>query len=205
MSDDENRPMTENAKGKDDDGTPPEDLMRYDLLVEEALRSVVRFALLRARREGLPGDHHFYIAFDTRHPGVRIAERLHEKYPEEMTIVLQHQFWDLKVGRDKFEVGLSFNGIPEKLTIPFEAVTGFFDPHVQFALQFRKDADHDEEEQAMLQAMRGGEESAAEAANAPAEKKKAADKGNEATAEKAGGEKPEQEKVVSLDAFRKKT
>ena len=114
----------------------PTDHIRYDLLAQQALRGVVHRVLSDAARNGLPGDHHFYVSFDTRAPGVRISQRLREEYPEEMTIVLQHQFWDLKVTEDEFEVGLSFKGIPERLGVPFAAVKGFFDPSVQFALQF---------------------------------------------------------------------
>lgn len=112
------------------------DLIRYDLLAQDALRGVVRRVLTDAARDGLPGDHHFYITFDTRAPGVRLSNRMREKYPQEMTIVLQHQFWDLVITEHTFEVGLSFGGIPERLLIPFEALKGFFDPSVQFGLQF---------------------------------------------------------------------
>ena len=97
---------------------------------------MVRKVLVDAAKNGLPGEHHFYIAFDTQAPGVRISSRLHEQYPQEMTIVLQHQFWDLTVDNDGFEVGLSFGGIPERLSVPFDAIKGFFDPSVQFGLQF---------------------------------------------------------------------
>jgi hypothetical protein len=114
----------------------PTDHIRYDLLAQEALRGMVHRLLAEAAKNGLPGEHHFYVSFDTRAPGVRISPRLREKYPEEMTIVLQHQFWDLIVTDDAFEVGLSFGGIPERLGVPLEAIKGFFDPSVQFALQF---------------------------------------------------------------------
>jgi hypothetical protein len=114
----------------------PTDLIRYDILAQEALRGLVRTVLADAAKKGLPGDHHFYITFDTRGEGVRLSPRLLEQYPEEMTIVLQHQFWDLKVSAEAFEVGLSFGGVPERLLVPFEAITGFRDPSVQFALQF---------------------------------------------------------------------
>ncbi|HEY7749239.1 MAG TPA: ClpXP protease specificity-enhancing factor SspB [Aestuariivirgaceae bacterium] len=113
-----------------------QDLMRYDLLAQAALRGVVRAALLRAEQSGLPGDHHFYVSFNTRHPGVRISERLRAKYENEMTVVLQHQFWNLRVHEQDFEVELSFNDIPEKLVVPFGSIKGFFDPAAQFALQF---------------------------------------------------------------------
>src|SRR5437588_6319296 len=117
-------------------GMMPEDLMRYDLLAQEALRGVVRSALRKIMRTGLPGDHHFYIAFDTRYPGVQLSPRLSQRYPTEMTIVLQHQYWNLVVHDTQFEVELSFDNIPEKLVIPFDAVKGFLDPSVQFGLQF---------------------------------------------------------------------
>jgi hypothetical protein len=116
--------------------TPSKDLIRYDLIVQEALKGVVRKVLIDAGRDGLPGDHHFYISFRTDYPGVRLSQRMRDKYPEEMTIVLQHQFWDLGVTDHTFEVGLSFSGVPERLLIPFDALVGFFDPSVQFGLKF---------------------------------------------------------------------
>jgi hypothetical protein len=113
------------------------DHFRYDLLTQQALRGVVRNVLAEAaKRKALPGDHHFYISFDTTAEGVRMSDRLRVQYPEQMTIILQHQFWDLAVTERGFEVGLSFGGVPEKLAIPFDAITGFFDPSVQFGLQF---------------------------------------------------------------------
>jgi hypothetical protein len=120
------------------------DQIRYDLLTQQALRGVVRSVLTDTAKKGLPGDHHFYISFDTRADGVRLSDRLRAQYPEEMTIILQHQFWDLKVGEEDFEVGLSFSGIPERLTVPFEAINGFFDPSVQFGLQFEEVTEGDE-------------------------------------------------------------
>ncbi len=194
--------MSDNQAGGSG-GAPVEDQMRYDLLVETALRHVVRLALLRVQREGLPGDHHFYIAFDTRHPELEISDRLREKYPEEMTIVLQHQFWDLKVQPDRFEVGLSFGGVPEKLVVPFDAVSGFYDPHVQFALQFRQPT---EEELALIDevASEGGEYSTV--TEAPVVKEAAAEDPVVGDGEAEDGASPAaEEKVVSLDAFRKKT
>lgn len=113
-----------------------EDHIRYDLLAQAALRGVVRTVLIDAAKNGLPGEHHFKISFATAAPGVRLSERMRAQYPQNMTIILQHQFWDLAVHEDAFDVGLSFGGVPEKLTIPFEAVTAFFDPAVQFGLQF---------------------------------------------------------------------
>ena len=121
------------------------DHIRYDLLTQQALRGVVRNVLAEtAKKKVLPGDHHFYISFDTRAEGVRLSERLKAQYPEQMTIILQHQFWDLKVTDDAFEVGLSFGGAPEKLVVPFEAIKGFFDPSVQFGLQFEEVSEGEE-------------------------------------------------------------
>ena len=113
-----------------------QDLFRYDKMVETALRGVVREALTIAARDGLPGDHHFYVSFRSSDPGVVLPPQLLAKYPEEMTIVLQHQFWDLEVGDEAFSVSLSFSGRVERLTIPLAAITGFADPSVKFGLQF---------------------------------------------------------------------
>lgn len=112
------------------------DLIRYDLLVQDALRGVVKRVLVDAARDGLPGEHHFYVSFRTDKPGVRISTRLRERYPQDMTIVLQHQFDNLVVQDNAFEVGLSFSGVSERLRVPYEALTGFFDPSVQFGLKF---------------------------------------------------------------------
>jgi uncharacterized protein len=113
------------------------DRIRYDLLAQDALRGVVRKVLVDVAKVGqLPGEHHFYIAFATRYPGVRLSQRLREQYPEEMTVVLQHQFWDLGVTDHAFEVGLSFGGIPERLLVPFDSITQFFDPSANFGLKF---------------------------------------------------------------------
>ena len=114
------------------------DHIRYDLLTQQALRGVVRNVLSEAAKKGLPGEHHFYVSFDTQAEGVRLSDRLKAQYPEQMTIILQHQFWDLEVDEDSFSVGLSFGGVPEKLHVPFEAIKGFFDPSVQFGLQFEE-------------------------------------------------------------------
>ena len=161
----------------------PEDLMRYDQLAQNALRGVVREALRKVERSGLPGEHHFFIAFHTRHPGVDIGERLAARYPREMTIVLQHQFWNLVVSEDRFQVELSFDNIPEKLMVPFSAVKGFLDPAVQFGLQFEVvnvEATPQADNKAVAQPV------ASEA---------------EVKDTETAGEAP---KVVSLDAFRKK-
>jgi uncharacterized protein len=164
-----------------------EDLMRYDLLAQEALRGVVRASLRKIMKTGLPGEHHFYIAFDTRYPGVRLSERLDNKYPREMTIVLQHQYWNLQVRDDEFEVELSFDNIPEKLVVPFNAIKGFLDPHVQFGLQF---------ETVKLEDM-------AKEPEAAAAKPQAVEPAM-ATAETVAAADPESGRVISLDSFRKK-
>jgi hypothetical protein len=115
----------------------PVDHIRYDLLTQQALRAVVRRVLGDVAKTGsLPGEHHFYVTFDTRAAGVKMSTRLRAQYPEEMTVVLQHQFWDLTVTDTYFEVALSFNGVSEKLHVPLDTVKGFFDPSVQFGLQF---------------------------------------------------------------------
>jgi len=108
----------------------------YETLQSQAMRGVVRAVLARTAKSGLPGDHHFYISFDTSVPGVGLSKRLKEKYPSEMTIVLQHRFWDLVVSEDRFEVKLTFDGIPERLVVPFSALKVFFDPSVRYGLQF---------------------------------------------------------------------
>jgi len=169
-----------------------EDLIRYDVLVQDALRGVVRKVLAEASKAGLPGDHHFYVAFDTRAPGVRMSSRLKERYPEEMTIVLQHQFWDFAVTEQYFEVGLSFGGVPERLHIPFAAIKGFFDPSVEFGLQFEVKR----EEEA------GEEADSATSATPLKPVERPADTPEAAAAADTPAEKGA---VVSLDAFRKKT
>ena len=190
------------------------DLVRYDLLVQEALKSVVRRVLSDAAREGLPGEHHFYISFRTDHPAAKVSQRLREKYPQEMTIVLQHQFDNLIIQESGFEVGLSFSGFPERLRVPFDALTGFFDPSVQFGLKFETS-----EEQ-------GGEDTASETetsadaiplapkrSGVPAVKepklgsRKKADTAAKETpaADTADDESGGTAEVVSLDSFRKKS
>ncbi|HEY4139865.1 MAG TPA: ClpXP protease specificity-enhancing factor SspB [Pseudolabrys sp.] len=114
------------------------DQIRYDLLTQQALRGVVRNVLTDAAKKGLPGDHHFFITFDTQADGVRMSDRLRGQYPQEMTVILQHQFWDLSVSEQAFDVGLSFGGITERLSIPFDAIKAFVDPSVQFGLQFEE-------------------------------------------------------------------
>ena len=112
------------------------DHIRYDVLARDALRSVLRRVLADAAEHGLPGEHHFFITFVSTAEGVKLSPRLLAQYPEEMTVILQHQFWDLVVTEDRFEVGLSFGGIPERLVVPFNSIKSFFDPSVQFGLQF---------------------------------------------------------------------
>jgi uncharacterized protein len=114
----------------------PVDHIRYDILVQDALRGMVRNLLADTAKSGLAGDHHFFVTFDTTAEGVKLSDRLRERYPEEMTVVLQHQFWDMKVTDELFEVGLSFGGVAERLVIPLAAIKAFADPSVQFTLQF---------------------------------------------------------------------
>ncbi|PPQ37376.1 hypothetical protein SAMN06265338_10790 [Rhodoblastus acidophilus] len=194
------------------------DLIRYDLQVQDALRGVVRKVLADAARDGLPGDHHFYITFRTHAPGVKLSQRLREQYPEEMTIILQYQFWDLKVDELGFEVGLHFKNVPERLSVPFDAIAGFYDPSVQFGLKFESqeegedgeiEGDEDEESTIDLGPVANPprptpREAEKKPRGAGAEPKlaPASGKADEAAAEKSGDEGA---KVVSIDAFRKKT
>lgn len=200
------------------------DLIRYDLLVQEALRGVVRKVLTDAARDGLPGEHHFYISFRTDAAGVRVPQRMRDKFPDEMTIILQHQFWDLIVGDHGFEVGLSFSNVPERVVVPYEALTGFFDPSVQFGLKFEvqdtiEEGANDTEPapEKPRQVPRAGRvtDKPRGAASEPAEVKaaKPAKPKTEklpapmpaATAGKQAPTAPDDDKkVVSIDAFRKK-
>jgi hypothetical protein len=182
-----------------------EDHIRYDILVQEALRAVMRKVLMEVARTGLPGNHHFFITFMTTAPGVRISSRLQERYPEQMTIVVQYQYWDLKVSDAGFEIGLSFSDIPEKLEIPFSAVRGFYDPSANFELEFDPKQDSDAAEPAAPPAEVETLKSPRAAKKQNAETGKAAENGKA----KAGKEEPAAEAgkgadVVSLDAFRKK-
>ena len=174
----------------------PDDLMCYDLLAQNALKGVVREALRIAETQGLPGEHHFYIAFNTRAPGVELSEKIAARYPREMTIVLQHQYWNLRVHDDRFEVELSFDNVPEHLVIPFDAVKGFLDPAVQFGLQFETQAAARPRE---VEAPKPAA-ARAEAHHAPAP---AAASGTDDETED-GPLADEPAKVVSLDQFRKK-
>ncbi|MGV8841631.1 MAG: SspB family protein [Bauldia sp.] len=181
-----------------------EDQIRYDILAQDALRGVLRKVLSEVAKAGLPGDHHFYVTFATKAPGVRVSSRLLSQYPSDMTIVLQHQFWDLAVTEHAFEVGLSFNGVSERLLIPFSAVKAFVDPSVQFALQFEPamaPVDAGDETPAPASVPIAGRK--AEIVAAPAAAKAKAVKEEPAAAPAA--EKPQGDaQVVSLDAFRKK-
>jgi hypothetical protein len=200
------------------------DHIRYDILTQDALRSVVRTVLEDAARNGLPGEHHFYIAFDTKADGVKLSQRMRTQYPEEMTVVLQHQFWDLVVTEDQFEVGLSFGGVPERVVVPFASIKSFVDPSVQFGVQFEM----------LVAAEEGDIENAAANAGArpPAEHHATSDvaavptpanpptadppPANPTSAKKPAAKKPAAEpkdgpeapasggRVVSLDRFRKK-
>ena len=194
------------------------DLIRYDLLVQDALKGVVRKVVGDAVKDGLPGDHHFYVSFRTDYPGVRLSPRLREKYPEDMTIVLQHQFWDLSITEQHLEVGLSFSGVPERLFIPLDAVTGFFDPSVQFGLKFEihdKDAapeDKPVKSNGAVELPRKPTVPVARTApKVPSKQAKPAGESEKAKAPKAVKAEPGKDKddagaeVVSLDAFRKKS
>ena len=167
----------------------PDDLIRYDVLAQEALRGLVRKVLSEVAQTGLPGEHHFFITLDTRHPGVRISSRLRAQYPNEMTVVLQHQFWDLTVTESTFEVGLSFNGVPERLLVPLHAITSFVDPQASFGLKF--DAPVAEAEVAAGPAAAEAEPVTALPVPVPQD-----------TTPRT--QPPEGGAVVSLDAFRKK-
>jgi hypothetical protein len=159
-------------------------------MVENALRGVVRQALAQVAEHGLPGEHHFYVTFRTDHPGVVMPESLKERYPREMTIVLQHQFWDLQVGEDAFQVTLTFNNVSEQLSIPFEAIAAFADPSVRFGLQFDAGEDDESESSSPDQASNYQGEAASERARA----------GDGSGDADDGGE----DNVVTLDRFRKK-
>ncbi len=176
----------------DSDNVPADSLIRYDLMVQEALRQVVKESLTLAAEEGLPGEHHFYITFSTTYPGVDMPDSLRGQYPEEMTIVLQHQFWQLKVQNEVFVVTLSFSGVPQTLTIPYKAVSAFADPHVRFGLQFHLSEEEAEGEASESQA--GDEEIATPPADGSRKKESVG------TSKEDDGESPT---VVSLDTFRR--
>ena len=169
------------------------DHIRYDVLARDALRGVLRRVLADAAEHGLPGEHHFFITFLSTAEGVKLSPRLLAQYPEEMTVILQHQFWDLVVTEDRFEVGLSFGGIPERLVVPFNSIKSFFDPSVQFGLQFEP-ADAAEAAATNLPAV----PATSTASSALAVPALAAETEDEPTKPSEGAE------VVRLDRFRKK-
>jgi uncharacterized protein len=178
------------------------DYIRYDILAQAALRGVVRTVLADAAKKGLPGEHHFKITFNTTAPGVRLSTRMRARYPQDMTIVLQHQFWDLTVSETIFEVGLSFGGVTERVAVPFDAVTAFFDPAVQFGFQFETI------EGAAAADVSGGPQAAekpAPAAGRPAaEEKKAEALPAPSEAEAPAPDHGTGGEIVRLDRFRKK-
>jgi uncharacterized protein len=185
------------------------DLIRYDLLAQEALRGVVRRVLEDVSRTGLPGEHHFYISFNTEFPGVRISPRLREKYPEEMTIVIQHQFWDLNVEDHDFQIGLSFSNVPEMLHVPFDAITGFFDPSVKFGLKFEpltpvEDDEQDSEQPPAPAAVPTVQSEVRSIVPAARPAKTEAETEAPSAGEDEAEDKPEGAQIVSLDKFRKK-
>jgi len=169
------------------------DHIRYDVLVHDALRGVLRRVLTDAAAHGLPGEHHFFITFMSKADGVRLSPRLLAQYPEEMTIILQHQFWDLAVSEDRFEVGLSFGGVPERLVVPFNAIKSFYDPSVPFNVAF-------EPSEATTEAPAKG----LPAAPAPSAVAVPAPAAVDETPEDPPKQPGEGAEVVRLDRFRKK-
>lgn len=164
-----------------------QDHIRYDILAQDALRGVIRKVLSEVAATGrLPGDHHFFITFLTGAPGVRVSQHLKSKYPEQMTIVVQHQFWDLKISDTQFEIGLSFSDTPERLVIPFNAIRGFYDPSVNFELEFEVPLVDEDQATAEITAI-------------PVDSVTKPD-----TGEQNPGEEKKPASVVSLDSFRKK-
>lgn len=195
-----------------------DDQIRYDILAQDALRGVVRKVMSEVARTGLPGEHHFFVTFATHAPGVRVSSRLLARYPEDMTIVLQHQYWDLTANEHAFEVGLSFNGIPERLVVPFTAIKIFQDPSVPFAVQFEvatrpglavaeapRAIDADDEPFAQD----AGETEAGEADAKPvpvaALEKPVAPEDKDRPEKEEASPPANEAQVVSLDAFRKKS
>jgi hypothetical protein len=184
----------------------PIDYIRYDLLVQDALRSVVRKVLTDAARNGLPGEHHFNIAFKTQAPGVIVPAAVLQRYPDEMAIILQHEFWELEVNNDGFAVSLNFSRRPERLTIPFDSITGFSDPSVPFGFKLEPRGAAEEPAKAAPAPRESARKSDGAASPAqPAAKLSPASKSAEAAAKKAErAREAEPAKVVSIDAFRKK-
>lgn len=158
-----------------------EDHLHYSTLIDQAMRGVVRDVLKKVQITGLPANHHFYISYSTTHPAVKMSESLRAKYPKEITIVLQHQFWDFKVDEQQFQVTLSFGGVPEKLVVPFAALTAFADPSIKFGLQFQSPE-------------------SAETSDLVPEEIAIVDEIEVDSKDDANGE----DKIISLDSFRKK-
>ncbi len=175
------------------------DYLNYKGMVEQALRGVLTDTLKQVAEHGLRGNHNLYISFLTTHPGVTIAAYLHNKYPKEMTIILQHQFWDLDVSEEGFDVTLSFNNVPERLSIPFEALTGFTDPSVQFGLQFKL-----ESEGATVDKAAGATRDLAATPIGAPSLTEVKDTDAAADGETGEAEAKDSEKIVTLDQFRKK-
>ena len=173
------------------------DHIRYDVLARDALRGVLRRVLTDAAAHGLPGEHHFFITFLSKAEGVKLSPRLLAQYPDEMTIILQHQFWDLAVTEDRFEIGLSFGGVPERLVVPFHAIKSFFDPSVQFGLQFEP-SDATTETEAPAPKLPAAPAPAAVSAPAAAPAPATAEEPEPPATPSEGAE------VVRLDRFRKK-
>lgn len=182
-----------------------DDLIRYDILTQDALRRVIRKVLEEVQRTGLPGEHHFFITFETGYPGVRLSTRMRERYPEEMTIVIQHSYWNLEVDENCLEIDLSFDDIRERLRVPFPAIRGFFDPFVKFGLQFdveqqAAEKSPEEEDVTPIKATKPkkgkSKKNLVPAAGKP--ENDGADETDEADKPENGGD------VVSLDSFRKK-
>ena len=171
----------------------PTDHIRYDVLARDALRGVLRRVLSDAAAHGLPGEHHFFITFLSKADGVKLSPRILAQYPEEMTIILQHQFWDLVVTPDRFEVGLSFGGVPERLVVPFSAIKSFLAPWVKFGLQFET------ADSASVAPAADQPEAQPPAALAPTPAVEPS-----ATAEDEPAKPSEGAEVVRLDRFRKK-
>ncbi len=181
------------------------DLIRYDLLVQDALRSVVRKVLADSARNGLMGEHHFNIAFKTHAPGVVVPPAVKQRFPDEMSIILQHEFWDLVVTQDAFEVSLNFSRKPERLTVPFDSITGFTDPSVPFGFKLEPRVSEPATRSLAVVEEKQPAPTPASAKPAPIKppSQPAAGAKPSRSAEKPA-EPPDEAKVVSIDAFRKK-
>lgn len=185
-----------------------EDLIRYDILTQQALLGMIGDIIDEVSKAGLPGDHHFFITFLTQSEGVKLSQRMREKYPDEMTIVVQHRFWDLEVQENGFQIGLSFDDIPELLFIPFTSIKGFYDPSVKFGLQFDLDAsnqantDHQTNSHDPLAKPPLFEE--ADIGSRPNQPKDTENSKKSSSKEKQETEDESGAEVVSLDQFRKK-